>query len=162
MTYKKYILNPCPYLHKKNGIKERKQNSDECYRTCARLIGGDGNIDNSNLELSNCGKRCWSCANLNTIAVGKNPCEFRQVMPPLWLERGYYRKCLDQVGDKDKALSMCLSNCDTETCKENCVTDYNSVYEYFTKRGDKYQFWVKLILTSVAVLYFVKLIMSSK
>lgn len=162
MADKKYILNPCPYLHKKNGITQRKQNSDECYRACARLIGGNGNIDNSNLELSNCGKRCWSCANLNTLAVGKNPCEYRQVMPPLWLERGYFRECLEKVGDKDKALSMCLSDCQTDSCKENCITDYNSVYEDYTKRGDKYEFWGKLLLTVILVAYLLKLIWASK
>ena len=162
-----YEINPCEACI--NKYKDRGCNVNDlsgcCYETLGAFMGTNDSLQIYNTPQAN---NAIECVHNKIVAMGRDPCDLRVPPKPIIpTAPHYFPEIFRQSGDKKAALNTCLFACrdchNPNTCKENCITDANSVVmkEKYNQQKEKETtylkvakshpiiFWVFFIITAV-------------
>jgi hypothetical protein len=129
-----FRLNPCAACMKKYDITDINNINQCCYDTFAAFSGASSiNEIRNNPDAKN----CIECVKQSKIAMGRDLCEFRLPAYPVWSQDPhYFPDLLTQTKDPEESKKQCLKLCDEnyypKQCKENCITDYDTVEQFTT------------------------------
>lgn len=151
---------------------------DCCYTTCASFLGANNVND---VVDTPCGQACKQCMDGVKLAHGKDLCEFRLNVPPIFGETPHFFPNLyRQHRNKTSAYNQCVNMCkDTSlplSCIDNCKMDVSavvnvlpSVVDRIGKEGyndvndnnndvqqpKRFVFWLSFILSAIFLSIFV-------
>ena len=124
-----FYINPCLAAVKKFGDCDLNDINNKCYETCAAFAEVVNNTDIS----EECRRNCQTCVKQSVSAMGRNPCQLRPGVPPIFSQvPHYFPQLLYETKDPVKAFNQCKIKCRTNKmnqyeCIENCKFDASSV-----------------------------------
>ena len=125
MDYNLDICNACLKKHGDMNIN----NLNNCYMDTATAFSNMSSINSLSKEsLDN-----WNnCMSKKMKKMGRTWCDFQLNDAPVFVQTPHhFPGIFSQVKDKEKALSMCIQQCESDFycngCKNNCQTDYDAV-----------------------------------
>lgn len=137
-----YEINPC------KACREKYKNSDcnintinNCLTETAAAFAG---FPNNNIITNTPAEKNWQeCMHKMMIAQGRDPCEFKLDMAPVFNQvPHYFPHILSITQNPHEALQDCVEKCSQNklyknTCVENCKTDYSALQTISNKKLTK-------------------------
>jgi len=155
-----FSINPCLAAVKKFGDCDLNEINNKCYETCAAFAEVVNNTDIS----EQCRKNCETCVKQSVSAMGRNPCQLRPGVPPIFSQvPHYFPQLLYETKDPVKAFTQCKIKCRTNNmnqyeCIDNCKFDASSLvpgcvekYQYNTYHHHSFGWYILYFLAFLIV-----------
>ena len=168
-----FSINPCLAAVNKFGDCDLNDINNKCYETCAAFAEVVNNTDITD----ECRKNCQTCVKQSVSSMGRNPCQLRPAVPPIFNQvPHYFPKILYETKDPVKAFNQCKKMCsadpmNTYECIDNCKFDASSLvpgcvekYHYDEQNnsfGWYILYFITFLIVSILVFHFFKILSRS-